>query len=140
MRSTLFTKSRVGTCRRCSARIRIRVCGWTPSTAESTSDGAVQHPEDPLDLGDEVGVARGVDDVDRGALERERHDRGLDGDAAAALERQAVGAGGAEIDRPRHVDDSCQVQEPLGQRGLTGVDVGEDPQVQRAMRRTCAHA
>ena len=29
-------------------------------------DGAVEHPEDALDLGDEVRVAGGVDDVDRG--------------------------------------------------------------------------
>ncbi len=36
VRSTLLTNSRVGTCRRCSARIRIRVCGCTPSTADST--------------------------------------------------------------------------------------------------------
>jgi hypothetical protein len=92
--------------------------------------GTVQHPEHPLDLGDEVGVPRGVDDVDRGAVERERHDRGLDRDAASALERQAVGTGRAGVDGPRLVDDSCDVQEPLGQSGLTGVDVGEDAQVE----------
>ena len=36
-RSILFTNSRAGTRSRCSARIRMRVCGWTPSTAEITS-------------------------------------------------------------------------------------------------------
>ena len=36
-RSILFTNSSVGTPSRCSARIRIRVCGCTPSTAETTS-------------------------------------------------------------------------------------------------------
>ena len=41
-----------------------------------------------------------------------------------------VGPGGAGVDRPRLVDDSCEVQEPLGQSGLTGVDVGEDAQVE----------
>ena len=92
--------------------------------------GAVEHAEDALDLGDEVGVARGVDDVDRHVVERERHDGGLDRDAAPALEREAVGPGGAGVDRPRLVDDSREVQEPLGESGLTGVDVGEDAQVE----------
>jgi len=36
-RSTLFTNSSVGTRNRCSARISTRVCGCTPSTADSTS-------------------------------------------------------------------------------------------------------
>jgi hypothetical protein len=36
-RSILFTNSTAGTCSRCSARIRMRVCGCTPSTAEITS-------------------------------------------------------------------------------------------------------
>ena len=36
-RSSLFTNSRVGMRSRCSARIRMRVCGCTPSTPESTS-------------------------------------------------------------------------------------------------------
>ncbi len=94
--------------------------------------GAVEHTEDPLDLGDEVGVPGGVDDVDDEVVERERHDGGLDRDAAAALEREAVGAGGAGVDRARLVDDAGEVQEALGEGGLTGVDVGEDAQVERA--------
>ncbi len=92
----------------------------------------VQDAEGALDLGDEVGVPRGVDDVDGPAGQRERHDRGLDRDTAAAFDRQAVGAGGAGVDRPRFVDDPREVQEPLGEGGLTGVDVGEDAQVERA--------
>ena len=92
--------------------------------------GTVQHAEDALDLGDEVGVARGVDDVDVEVAEREPDDRGLDRDAAPALEREAVGAGGAGVDRAGLVDDPGEVQEPFGEGGLTGVDVGEDAQVE----------
>ena len=90
---------------------------------------AVEHAEHPLDLGDEVGVAGGVDQVDGDARERERHDRGLDRDAAAALEREGVGAGAAVVDAAWLVDDAREVQQPLGEAGLTGVDVGEDAQV-----------
>jgi hypothetical protein len=32
------------------------------------------------------------------------------------------------------------VQEAFGQGGLTGVDMGEDAQVERAMERRCGHA
>ena len=38
LRSILFTKSSVGTSNRRSARISTRVCGWTPSTADTTSN------------------------------------------------------------------------------------------------------
>ena len=49
-------------------------------------EDAVGHFEDALDLTAEVGVARGVDDVDLGALVGEGDVFGEDGDAAFALE------------------------------------------------------
>ena len=58
----------------------------------------VEDGERALDLGDEVGVAGGVDDVDGQVAERERDDRGTDGDAAAALQREGVGLGGPGVD------------------------------------------
>ena len=91
--------------------------------------GPVEHVEHALDLGDEVGVAGGVDEVDGDPRERERHDRRLDRDAAAAFQRQGVGAGVAVVDAAGLVDDAREVQEALGEAGLTGVDVGEDAQV-----------
>ena len=97
---------------------------------------AVEDAQRALDLGDEVGVAGGVDDVDGHVAERERDDGGPDGDAAAALEREGVGLGGPGVDRPGAVDDSGEMQEPLGQCGLTGVDMGQDAEVER----TCGHA
>ena len=68
---------------------------------------AVEHAEHPLDLGDEVGVAGGVDQVDGDAADGERHDRGLDRDAAPALERQGVGLGAAVVDAADLVDDAA---------------------------------
>ena len=43
--------------------------------------GAVEHAEHPLDLGDEIRVARGVDQVDRDVVDDEGDDGGLDRDA-----------------------------------------------------------
>jgi len=81
-------------------------------------------------------VAGGVDDVHGRAGERERHDRGADGDAAAALERERVGLGGPRVHRAEVVDDPGVVQEAFGQGRLAGVNVRQDPQVERA----CGHA
>jgi hypothetical protein len=50
-------------------------------------DGAVEHGQRPLHLGDEVRVAGRVDQVDRDVVDRERDDGGPDRDAALALER-----------------------------------------------------
>ena len=92
--------------------------------------GAVEHAQHPFDLGDEVRVARGVDQVDRGVVDDERHHRGLDGDAALPFQRQGVGLGGAVVDAADLVDDAGGMQDPLGQAGLTGVDMRQDSQVQ----------
>ena len=91
-----------------SARKRIRVCGCTPSTADSTSTAASRTPRVRSTSAMKSGVPRGVDDVDGAAGQRERHDRGLDRDTAAAFDREAVGAGGAGVDRPRFVDDPAR--------------------------------
>jgi hypothetical protein len=46
----------------------------------------VQHPQAAFDLGDEVRVARGVDQVDQQVIERKRHNRGVDRDTSAAFQ------------------------------------------------------
>jgi hypothetical protein len=83
---------------RWSARNRSGVCGWTPSTAETTRTAPSRTPEDALDLRDEVRVAGRVDEVDREVADEERGDRGPDRDAAFALEVERVGLGGAGVD------------------------------------------
>lgn len=99
--------------------------------------GAVEHAEDALHLGDEVGVTWGVDEVDGHVVDREGDDGGLDGDAAPTLEGEGVGLRAAGVDAADLVDDSDRVQEPLGQAGLTGVDVGEDPEVEQVHEASC---
>ena len=100
-------------------------------------DGAVEHAEDAFDLRDEVGVARRVDEVDREVAHEERGDRGPDGDAAFALEVERVGLGGAGVDAADVVDGAGGEEEPLGEGGLTGVDVGEDSEIERFHGASC---
>jgi hypothetical protein len=93
---------------------------------------AVEHAQDPFDLGDEIGVAGRVDQVDRDAVDDERHDGGLDRDAALPLQRQGIGLGAAVVDAADLVDDPGGEEQPLGQGGLTGVYMRQNPQVQRS--------
>ena len=100
-------------------------------------DRPIEHAEDALDLRDEVGVAGRVDEVDRQVADEERGDRGPDRDAAFALEVERVGLGGAGFDAADAVDRAGGVEETLGEGGLTGVDVGEDAEVERAHGASC---
>ena len=100
-------------------------------------DGAIEDAEDAFDLGDEVRVAGRVDEVDREVADEERGDRGPDRDAAFALEVERVGLGGAGVDAADVVDRAGGEEESLGEGGLTGVDVGEDAEVERAHGTSC---
>lgn len=95
-------------------------------------DGAVEHVQDALHLGDEVGVAGSVDEVDGQVVDLERDDGGLDGDAALSFQREGVRTGAAVVDAADLVDDSDGVQQAFGEAGLTCVDVREDAEVERA--------
>jgi hypothetical protein len=95
------------------------------------SHRAIEHIEDAFDLGDEVGVTGRVDQVDRHVVDEERHDGGSDGDAALAFERERVGLGVAVVDAADLVDDAGGVEQPLGQARLPGVNMRQDPKVQR---------
>ena len=94
-------------------------------------DGPVQDTQHALDLGDEVRVPGRVDQVDGHAVDHEGHDRGLDRDPPAPLEGERVGLRRAVVDAPDLVDDPGRVEQPFGEGGLTGVDVRQDPQVER---------
>jgi hypothetical protein len=99
--------------------------------------GAVEDVEHPLDLGDEVGVARCVEQVDRDVVDEEGHDGGLDRDAALAFERERVGLGAAVVDAADLVDGTGGVEQPLGQARLPGVNMSQDPKVQRPHAASC---
>ena len=98
---------------------------------------AVEDAEDALDLRDEVGMAGRVDEIDGEVAQEERGDRRSDGDAAFALEVERVGLGRAGVDAADVVDRAGGEEESLGESGLTGVDVGEDAEVERAHGTSC---
>ena len=102
--------------------------------------GAVQDAEHPLHLGDEIRVPGRVDQVDRDVADDERHHGGLDRDAALPLQGQRIGLGAARIDAADLVDDTGGVQQPLGQAGLAGINMGQNPQVQRSHKASCPYA
>ncbi len=108
-----------------------------PLDGRDHEHGAVEDAEHPLHLGDEVGVARSVDEVDRHVVDRERHDGGLDGDAAPALQREGVGLRVPVVDAADLVDHTDRVQQPLGQAGLTCVDVRENSEVEQVHEASC---
>ena len=87
----------------------------------------VHHPQDPLDLAAEVGVARGIHDVDLGAVPAHGRVLGEDGDAPLPLERVGVHHPLLHLlvgpERPRLPEHL------IHQGGLAVIDVGDDRQV-----------
>jgi hypothetical protein len=95
---------------------------------------AVEDGEHTLDFCDEVGVTRGVDEIDGRVVERERNDRRLDRDPAPALELERVGLRRPVVDAAELANDAGRVEQPLGERRLTGVYMRQDPKVQRSAK------
>ena len=86
----------------------------------------VDHRQDPLHLAAEVGVARRVHDVDAASRVLDRGGLRQDRDAALALQVVAV-------ERPLGDHGTCVgrglLQQPIHERGLAMVDVGDDGDV-----------
>ena len=89
--------------------------------------GAVHHVEDALDLAAEIGVAGGIDDIDAGVVPEQRGRLGQDGDAALALE--IVGIHRPLGDALVVAEGAGLLQQPVDQRGLAVVDMGDDGDV-----------
>ena len=91
--------------------------------------GAVEHTQAALHLDGEVDVARGVDDVDLVVVPEAGGRRGRDGDAALLLLLHPVHRGRAVVNLTDLVAHTGVVEDPLGRRGLAGVDVRHDADV-----------
>ena len=88
---------------------------------------AVDHRQHALDLTAEVGVARGVDDVDEQVLVVDRGVLGQDGDAAFPFE---VGIVHRPLGDPLvRAERAALVEQRIHQRRLAMVDVGDDGDV-----------
>ena len=94
-------------------------------------DSTIEDPQNPLDFCDEVGVPGRVDQIDGHVLDLERHDGGSHRDAALSLDGKSVGLGVSPLDTSQMVYCARLVEQALGQAGLTGVNMSQDPKVQR---------
>ena len=100
-------------------------------------DGAIEHAQGALNLGREVHVAGGVDDVDLelvlgvvGLTAPEAGGGGgLDGDATFLLLRHEVHGGGAVVGLADLVVLTGVEQNTLGSGGLAGIDVSHDADI-----------
>ena len=136
-RSILLTKISVGMRSRRRVRISTRVCACTPSTAEITSTAPSSTPSTRSTSAMKSGWPGVSIRLTVTPPSGERHHGGLDGDAAAAFQLERVGLGAAGVDAADLVDHPGGVQQPLGQAGLTGVDMREDAEVERSSQASC---
>lgn len=105
---------------------------FDPRDGVEHRDRAVEHPQRALHLVGEVDVARGVDQVDPVTVPVTAHRRGKDGDAAVAFLGIEVGDGRTVMDLAPLVGGAGEVEDPFGDGGLAGIDVGEDAQIANA--------
>ncbi|MNT25684.1 hypothetical protein D3C72_1612150 [compost metagenome] len=97
-------------------------------------DRAVEYTQRALHFDGEVDVPGGIDQRQAVVLAAARrpmrlHGRRTDGDAALALDRREIGGGRAVMDFADTADLAGLPQQSFGERGLAGVDVGDDAQV-----------
>lgn len=102
--------------------------------------GAIQHAHRALDLDGEVDVSRGVDDVDPvlgigkvHAFPEGGHGSGGDGDATLLLLFHPVGRGRAIVHFTQLVVDAGVIQDALGGRGFSCIDVSRNTNVPVAL-------
>ena len=103
--------------------------GLDPLPGGKNHDRPVEHPQAPLHLGGEIDMPGRVDQVHRDILPAKRHRRGIDRDPPLLLLRIEVGDRGAAIHVAEPMTRLREKQQPLGERGLARIDVGDDPDV-----------
>ena len=93
------------------------------------SDGAVEDAEGSFNFGGEVHVAGGVDQVDGEAFPGTSSGGGGNSNAALLLFHEVVHHGSTVVNLANFVGLAGEVQNPLGNSRLTGVDMGHDANV-----------
>ena len=97
--------------------------------AVEDGDGAVEHAQAALHLDGEVDVPGGVDDVDLVAIPEAGGSSRGDGDTPLLLLLHPVHRGGTVVHLTDLVADTGVVEDALGRRRLTGIDVRHDADV-----------
>ena len=90
---------------------------------------AVEHPKRALHFDGEVDMARGVDDIDLMVFPGAGGAGRSDGDAAFLLLGHEIHGGGAVMNLAHAMDAAGKIEDALGERGLAGVDVGDDADI-----------
>ena len=96
---------------------------------------AVQHAQGALHLDRKVHVTRGVDDIDAGVTPETGGRGGGDGDTTLLLLLHPVHGRRSLMGIADLMGLTGIVQDTLGQRGLTSIDVCHDTDVSRIMQR-----
>ena len=96
---------------------------------------AVQHAQRALHLHGEIDVTGRVDDVDAVILPVRADSSGRNGDPALLLLLHPVGRGRAFVDLTNAVHPTGVVQDALGRRRLTGINVRHDADVTDSFER-----
>ena len=107
--------------------------GLDPGDGVEDGDRAVEHAQAALDLDREVDVAGRVDDVDPVVLPLAGGGGGGDRDAALLLLLHPVHHRSALVDLAHLVGAAGVIEDALGRRRLTGVDVRHDPDIARLL-------
>ena len=96
-------------------------------------DGRLAHAQGAERVGDEAGLAGGVEEVDLAVVPLERAQRRADRHLARLLVGVAVGGRGALGDRPEPVEHAGLVEQGLVQRGLAAAAVADQCHVADAI-------
>jgi len=89
----------------------------------------VENTQGSFDLGDEIGMPGGVDEVDGQVTKCKRGHGGADGDPAPTLQFQRVGAGGAGVHAAQRLDHAGLEEQAFSQAGLAGVNMRDDSKI-----------
>ena len=100
-----------------------------PGDGIEHNNASVQDTEAAFHFHGEVHVAWGVNDVDHVVLPAGGGGGGGDGDSPLSLLGHPVHDGSAGVHVTDLVGASRVEQDALGDRGLTGIDVGDDPDI-----------
>ena len=103
--------------------------GLDAADGTKNGDRPIQNAKRSLDFHREVDVSRRIDDVDVMLVPIGIGRSGRNGNAALTLLLHPVHDGGTLMDLAGAVDSSRVIENPLRERGLTGIDVSHDADI-----------